>query len=127
MPLEPLLPGLLDLLEQLAQALQTLAVRALEALAHELLERPAGILAVDQAVGQLVEELVRVDREPLRPVPARVGEPTQNHKRTSPAAGQRFRRFYPTALAPNPLVRPGTVEPGADRAREQLDRRRDLL
>ena len=78
-PIEPLLPGLPDLLEQLAQALQPLAVRPLEALAHELLERPPGILAVDQAVGQLVEELVGVDREPLGPVPARVGESTQQH------------------------------------------------
>src|SRR5262249_4095564 len=113
-----------QLLEHLAEALHPLAVLALEALAHQPLECPAGILAVDQPIGELVEQLVRVDRKSLGAVPAVILKAGHCHGGTSTSPS---RRFYRAARSPNPLVRPGPVEDWTHRTIEQRQRALDLL
>ena len=76
--LEPSWRSLAQLLEQLAQALQLLAVAVAEALLHHPPQGGVEVAVVEQVVGELVEQRVGVELEPLlRAVPPRVGEPSR--------------------------------------------------
>ena len=73
-------------LEQLAHALQALAVAVAEALVHHPPQRRVDVAVVQQLVGQLLEQGVAVELEPLlRAVPPRVREPSR-HAATVPAS-----------------------------------------
>ena len=74
---EALLALLAQLLHQLAQALQALAVAVPHALLHHPAQRGVDVTVVEQVVGQLLEQALGVELEPLlRAVPARVREPS---------------------------------------------------
>ena len=73
-----------QLLEQLADALQALAVAVAEALVHHPAQGGVDVAVVQQLVGQLLEQRVAVELEPLLgAVPAGVGE-TRRHPATVP-------------------------------------------
>ena len=62
--------------EQLAHALHALAVAVAQALVHHPPQRGVDVAVVQQLVGQLLEQGVAVEVEPLlRAVPPRVREP----------------------------------------------------
>ena len=75
-PVETVLALLAQLFQQLAQALQPLAVAVAQALLHHPPQGAIDVAVVEEIVGQLVEDGLRVEFEALlRAVPARIGEP----------------------------------------------------
>ncbi len=62
---EPLLACLAELVHQFAQALHPLAVAVLHALLHQPAQGRVDVAVVEQVVGQLVEEPIGVELEPL--------------------------------------------------------------
>ena len=79
---ELVLALLAQLVHQLAQALHALAVAVAHALLHHPPQRRVHVAVVEQVVGELVEEPLGIEVEPLlRAVPSRIREPT-SHGRT---------------------------------------------
>ena len=80
-----------QLLEQLAHALEALAVAVAQALVHHPPQRGVDVAVVEQLVGQLLEQRVAVELEPLLgAVPAGVRE-----ARRHPATVSRLTRRPP--------------------------------
>ncbi len=76
---EPLLPFPAQTFEQLAHTLQALAIAVAEALVHHPPQRGVDVAVVEQLVGQLLQQGVAVELEPLlRAIPPRVGEPSRH-------------------------------------------------